>query len=299
MANMNNFKIDFLGLGTVKAATTWIFQCLMEHPEICSPSRKEIGFFLDEKYAHGLQWYADHFGVCDGDELKGEFTPTYLDSANVAERIKKHFPETKFIVSLRSPIERFCSTYYDAKSRGRRHATVDAYLDSRPEVDLQRGLYSKHLRRWFKLFPREQFLILIYDDIAKDPEAFIKRVYGFIGVDTAFIPPSLNKKQNISASNQVRFMSYHRWLYRTRGKLMNGSLNKWLVPFLKKLRLHRLAWYLYYLNERPSDKLKPVPKEDYPKPDTVRKLRNYYRSEISEMEKILDRSLDVWANVFN
>ena len=43
-----DFKVDFIGIGVIKAATTWIFQCLKEHPEICGSSRKEIRFLLQK-----------------------------------------------------------------------------------------------------------------------------------------------------------------------------------------------------------------------------------------------------------
>ncbi len=41
---MGNFKIDFIGVGAPKCGTTWVAQCLSEHPQICLSKPKEINF---------------------------------------------------------------------------------------------------------------------------------------------------------------------------------------------------------------------------------------------------------------
>ena len=33
------------------------------------------------------------------------------------------------------------------------------------------GLYARQLRRYFDLFPRERILVLLYDDLVRDPSA--------------------------------------------------------------------------------------------------------------------------------
>ncbi len=51
----NNFKVDFIGIGAQKAATSWIAKCLIEHPEICLAASKETHFFSDdESFNQGL-----------------------------------------------------------------------------------------------------------------------------------------------------------------------------------------------------------------------------------------------------
>jgi len=60
--NKDNFKIDFIGIGAMKAASTWIFEALKEHPEICVSSEKETNFFNnDYNYRKGLKWYKKFF----------------------------------------------------------------------------------------------------------------------------------------------------------------------------------------------------------------------------------------------
>ena len=42
-----NFKVDFIGIGAERSGTTWIAQCLAEHPEICFSKEKEIYFSIN------------------------------------------------------------------------------------------------------------------------------------------------------------------------------------------------------------------------------------------------------------
>lgn len=42
MENEDTFKVDFIGVGDQKAASTWIYQCLSEHPEIDTAKTKEL-----------------------------------------------------------------------------------------------------------------------------------------------------------------------------------------------------------------------------------------------------------------
>src|SRR3989344_9560618 len=128
----SEFKVDFVGIGAQKCVTSWISALLHEHPDIChsrraqtsflnSPNRKlrrgiksyekgkEIPFtndgaetnFFDVwvKYKKGLEYYKNtYYSHCKSGQIKGEFTPGYIDSPTAAERIKKHNPNVKLIV---------------------------------------------------------------------------------------------------------------------------------------------------------------------------------------------------------
>ena len=49
-------KVSFFGVGSQKAATSWIYNCLSEHPETNMPI-KEIHFFSREhNWIKGIKW---------------------------------------------------------------------------------------------------------------------------------------------------------------------------------------------------------------------------------------------------
>ena len=98
---------DFIGIGASKAASSWIFSCLKEHPEICVSSKKEINFFNKPyNYNKGIEHYKSFFKHCPKKSIKGEFTPNYINSTQVPQLIHKHFPNVKIIACLRNPIDK-------------------------------------------------------------------------------------------------------------------------------------------------------------------------------------------------
>src|SRR3989344_1753054 len=102
------FKLDFVGIGAEKAGTTWLADCLGDHPEIYIPRQKELFFFnkydphyltvKNYRYKRGISWYKSQFRQSQPQTLKGEFSPTYIYDNEASFRIKKHFPDAKIIV---------------------------------------------------------------------------------------------------------------------------------------------------------------------------------------------------------
>ena len=100
---------DFIAVGPPRTATTWLHEVLQGH--VCLPAdRKETDFFT-RFYDRGLDWYADYFRHCEGGIPVGELSPMYFASPPARERIARHLPECKIIVSLRDPVERAYSNY--------------------------------------------------------------------------------------------------------------------------------------------------------------------------------------------
>lgn len=190
----------FIGLGVEKAATSWIFACLYEHPQICIPI-KEINFFSDdEKWKRGIKVYKEIFQErCTDHIIQGEFSTSYFCKTNVARRIKQYFPDPKLLVCLRNPIDRAYSNYRNDIMAGR----VSKSIDFQEAIKIQdyylgQGHYKKQFTQYFKYFSKDQFHIMVYEDIATDPQKFIQNLFRFLKVDDTFIPDSLTKKINVS-----------------------------------------------------------------------------------------------------
>jgi hypothetical protein len=46
-----------------------------------------------------------------------------------------------------------------------------------------RGLYAEQLERWLEVFPREQLLVLVSEEMLDDPAETYARVLDFLGAD--------------------------------------------------------------------------------------------------------------------
>jgi Sulfotransferase family len=141
--------------------------------------------YFNWHYERGTDWYASHFADAGGDQIVGEKSASYLADSRVPSRIHDLLPGVRLIVQLRNPIERAYSDYCMLLRRGEVGADVARYLDPdstpvRRFVD--HGLYGRHLSAFLAVFPREQVKILLYDDIARDPEQVYAEIVRFVGL---------------------------------------------------------------------------------------------------------------------
>jgi hypothetical protein len=190
--------INFIGIGAQKSGTSWVYACLYEHPEICAPI-KEIHFFSRPRYAQGIAWYESHFKKCDTAKLCGEFSTSYLYSKEAPGRIFTQYPDAKLIAIVRNPVTRAVSQFQNAIKAGEiaKNTSFSEYSAGEKSV-LDQGLYFEQLSRYVALFKKEQLLVLVYEDSKKNPEAFIKTIYEFLGVDSSFVPSMLLSQINVA-----------------------------------------------------------------------------------------------------
>jgi len=291
-----NFKVGFICIGPERSGTTWLYQCFKEHPEICVSEPKEVNFFNSAQsfwrqdligktnYTKGLEWYFEHFNHCLNKKIAGEITPIYLHSPEVPKRIRENFPEVKLIAILRNPIERLYSHYMYTKLKGFYELPSFEEVIEKEKSFVEESSYFKHLQNYLKYFPREKILIMIYEDIEKNPKVFIKEVFKFLGVDDAFIPLSVNKNINSAGAVVVRkkVLSLKDSFKKTPGGRFIIQLIK-KTPFYKKM-VNSLA-----------TKTGTV-KVDYGKinPETRKRLFEFYKEDINGLEKFLGRDLVFW-----
>lgn len=188
---------DFIGLGAQRSGTSWLYACLYEHPALCLP-RKEVHFFSRERFwARGREWYEAQFDRCPHGALAGEFSTSYLFSPKAPERIKDVCPDARLIAILRHPVERALSNFRNDIMAGtvQKGTSFGEALTSHPEY-VEQGRYASQLRRYVARFPRQRLRILIYEEAVADPDAHIRDLYEFLGVDPTFRPRHLHKNVN-------------------------------------------------------------------------------------------------------
>jgi hypothetical protein len=193
---------DFLILGAQKAGTTALYDYLYRHPAIAGPSWKEVSFF-DLHWRRGERWYRGHFPR-GAQSPVGEASPSYLFHPQAPERVRSLVPEARLIVLLRDPVDRAFSHYQHEVALGREPLSFEDALAAeeertRGEVERMlagpgtfsyawwnwtysaRGLYAEQLERWLDIFPREQLLVLLTDELAEKPAETYARVLEFVG----------------------------------------------------------------------------------------------------------------------
>jgi hypothetical protein len=273
--------INFIGLGAQKSGTSWAYACLYEHPEVCAPV-KEIHFFSRPRFEKGKNWYESHFVRCDTSKLKGEFSTSYLYSKEAPERIHSLYPNTKLIVILRNPVTRAVSQYFNAIKSGEIDSSVtfDIFTQQEQSV-LGQGLYATQLKHYLSLFKREQILILIYEDIKKNPRTFMQLIYRFLAIEDTFEASMLETQVNIARTPKM--MALERIMHH-------------VSEFLRKIGLDKMVHTV-----RKSGLPDFVRKYNTQKKEEViidtKTLAAYFKADVEELSLLLGRDLRTEWNI--
>ncbi len=197
--------------GAPKAGTTSVYHYLDQHPQVCMSARKETSVFIDDR---SLEWLSEnYYRHYDGEPAVGEASAGTLGAPEVTQRVHETLPEVQLIFVLRDPVERLYSHF--TFLQGEQAIDPDTSFSRliRSETDwrntlIDLGRYHKHLTRFEKYFDRDQMLVLLFDDLKADTEAFMKRIFRFIEVDSSF-RPSLGVQ---NPTREPRFPRVHRVL---------------------------------------------------------------------------------------
>lgn len=281
MKKTNQNKPTFLGLGVEKAATSWIFACLYEHPQICIPI-KEVDFFSDiKKWEKGFEFYQKQFSErCSNFLISGEFSTSYFYHPEVADRINRYLPNIKLLVCLRNPVDRAYSNYRNDIMAGTIEKTL-SFRDALKVKDyyLGQGHYKRQFAKYFENFSKDQFHIMVYEDIVERPQKIIQNLFRFLEVDDTFIPTSLTKKINVS---------------RTPGNVqLEGATNR-IAALLHESKWGNRLWWLLKQSGLPSLLRKVNTDQNSPQkiPADLRKELNLiFQEDKIFVENILNRSL--------
>lgn len=272
---------NFLLIGAQKCGTTWLARMLSEHPGVFTSPTKELHFFSHrETYDRGKEWYRSQFAGASDERAIGECTPNYLwlcrneqevrdrgVIADVAPLVHQHYPDIKFIVALRNPVDRARSAYFHFARSG-------AFRPGRSILDvghengiITMGEYRSQIERWFEVFSRDQFLFLIYEqDIQSNRASALERVFRFLDVDPAYRSEALSERYNVRSGDLYIRMKY-------------------AAPRLT-FRLAKLAPWLI------TSKLAPITIPD----DDLAELARHYGQTNAGLEELIGRPVPWGAN---
>lgn len=290
---------SFLICGAGKSGTTALWAVLKDHPQICMAKIKEPRFFTNHvgqdrggpadadqnsgRFDYGWDWYESLFEDCGSSQILGEASTAYLRCEDAAGMIHKHVPTAKLIFILRSPVDRLYSHYWEEKKMGWKLPSFESLVaENHPffQKYCRVSRYKANLERYLALFPREQLLILTHDDFKSNPQALVKTVLVFLGVDTDVELPGLGRQVN--PSGMPRWITLQRLMARTYGFRQRHKLPKWLLNILIATRET-----IVKLNRRTGR---------YPKlnPELRREFNQKFEEDIAFLEDQLSRDLSHW-----
>jgi hypothetical protein len=207
----------FFIIGAQRSGSTYLYTVLDEHPEIClaKPLWPEPKYFLnDDEYSKGIIFYEKkYFQPNSHTKVFGEKSTSYFELEHVAQRIKKHYPESKIIIILRNPVTRALSNYfYSVKNGFENRKLTEVFINKKPAPRnpenvsvspfnyLSRGEYLHYIRNYLQYFELHKVLVLIMEKTLGAKKE-IQKVYRFLNVDPYFTPSSILEKINSTKIN--------------------------------------------------------------------------------------------------
>jgi hypothetical protein len=198
--------------------------------------------------AASYEVYLSLFKAWNGERAIGEASTSYLPSSVAAEAISGLRPDARIIMILRDPVRRTYSHYLMELQAGAAHASFDKVV--REGLLLIRNgfasgggivsssFYAPQIQRFLDHFPREQVLILLFEDLVSEPVATLRRVFCHLGVDPE--PAGHIRVRRENKSRLPRFARLNRGLFRS-GK--RSALLRFVPrsarPWLRSIYYHR------------------------------------------------------------
>ena len=307
---------DFFIAGHTKCGTTALYAMLRRHPQIYMPDLKEPRWFASDlrfpnqpgpanRLPLSYEEYLELFDGAAPDQRAGEASPMYLWSREAAANIAEVQPAARIVAILREPASFLYSLHNHwvlhhvegekdfARALALEPARREGQQVPTPSYWPQALLYSDHvcyveqLRRYEAVLPREQLLVLVYDDYRRDNDAAVRRVLGFLGVDDQAPVQVMEANTTRKRLRARRIDAVGRKLYTGRDPLSRAARTGLKTLMSERVRtevLPALRRRVVYGDVRPPD------------PRFMRELRRRYRGEVIALSEHLDRDLvSLWG----
>lgn len=314
-------------VGAPRCGTTSLANFLKPHPEIRFPILKEPHYFaqhdlraLDDAELRAeleSEYLARFFPHSDSAaHIAADCSVSYLYAPEQLEPAIRIWPQSRFIVTLRDPMEMIPSLHQRLVSLGDESLTSfeDAWAAVPDRAEGKRippscveprwlrydqaGRYATYVERLFSAVGKERCTVLLFDDLAADPRGQYRRLMEFLDL------PPLEETVDFAprrASYGVRFHWLQRllkrppkplWKYlsgpfqqKRERKLEGEETKRPALNTIFAIRKRLLHWNRV-----------PVPKQP-PPPWVQEEIRSQLKGEIERLGTLIGRNLDHWLQL--
>lgn len=308
-------------VGAPRCGTTTLASFLQQHPQVCFSAVKEPHFFSRDEVAalpEGKleavveeEYWRRFFGHCQGDpKLYAEGSVTYLYVPERMAPILKLWPDAKFVIALRDPLSMLPSlharllvtgdetigdfpTAWDMiGERAKGRSLPPRAADPRWLRYDWAGELGKNVERFLAAVGRERCHIVLFDDLARDPEKAYEDLCRFLDLEpfeqTDFEPQRINKTIRIGwlqrllkrPPRAVRTVLAGEH-YRRREKKLDAKENA-LIAAIFAIRLRLLQWNKIPATREPLD------------PGVRQEIIDRLRDDVILLSRVIDRDLSHW-----
>jgi len=281
--------------GFAKAGTTVLYHYFNKHPDVyCNPYIKEPRHFSSEFFneGHGHRQFFKNIIYKENDYLslykKAGDEKYILDGSvyysyfkGVAGKIKEFNGDSRIILCIRNPIDRFNSHYMMHIRDGFTKDNIES-LFKNPETSsgidlLKAGLYSDAIREYYEIFGSDRVFIAVYDDLLANHERYYSEICDFLD-----IPFELNKNKLVNVSGRPKSLVLMSMI-----RLVKRIVPRFILTRIKFQFKTKINNIFYNKSTLTKEAL----------PDEVRvKLVEYYKGDVEKTGELIDRDLSKWID---
>ena len=297
-ADTDAIKPNLFILGALQCGTTSLHAYLADHPAIFMSAVKEPTYFLDRAtlremwpereesgFWRGEEYYLELFKDAAGYPVRGETGTNYTKLPrvpDVSRRIADFSPDARFIYIMRDPIKRTISHYWHDFRRGEEKRDILTAFRQEPHYR-EVSHYAMQLKPYLDLFGRDRVKALTLEALNADPEAALSGLFEWLGVDPAYVPPSLSTRKHVTPQK----------LRVARG---SGALERFRRSGLWDRVGPKVPRWLRKTGRRLSQR--EVDREAVSTAQAVEYLRPLQRPEADALAKLLGRNFDEWTTLY-
>lgn len=236
----NHVNIDFAVIGFPKCATTSIHKTLRCMPQIFMPD------FEVQVPSLAKSWLSLPATKC----ILGIKNPNIIYEPHNLEALRKSNRDMRLVISMRKPSEWLYSFYqYRMLEMKNERRWLQPYLRKHPEyrritfddivyknasflgVTVSAGFYVDYLVNIYKLWPAENILVLMTEEIAEYPEQTYLRIAKFLKISkpaeiASGIKANVNKKRYGRRQKYAKHLSYLDEVYADKNRELNLFLRQ-------------------------------------------------------------------------
>jgi hypothetical protein len=307
-------------VGAPRCGTTTLASFLQQHPDVCFSAVKEPHYFslhdlggLDDEALRqrvNEEYLARFFDDCGGKEMMAEGSVTYLYAPEKMEPILRMWPEAKFVIALRDPLSMlpslharllvtgdeniadFTHAWDKVGDRAQGRSIPRSAIDPRFLRYDEAGMLGSRVDQFFKAVGRERCEVVLFDDLASNPDGTYRRLCAFLGLKPW--PATDLTAQRVHMS--FRFGWLQRLLkrppkavrtilagekFRQREKRLDAGEGR-VIEAIFKIRKRLLNWNKVPAKRQPID------------PRVRGEIIERLRDEVILLSKLIDRDLSHW-----
>ncbi len=280
--------------GFPKCGTTSLYKYLKEHPQIYGPELKEPRFLVHKKLhlensnrkfrqitvtneAEYLAMYQDGINA----KYRMDGTPDYSFYPEAAYKIKEISDDSRVIISIRNPVDRFISAYKMLWNKGSTQKSLREYIDGRhkkQQDSMPSGIYCENIAHMQSVIGKDKVLVIILDELRDDINGTLGKIYEFLGIEN-------NIPQNA-------------------GKAYYSNKNRLKPGLARNILTGKFAKFMYLkLPVKLRNKLKKAVEieslymEDEISDDIRNELLDYYMEDIVKTEQLTGYNLSEWKKI--